>query len=418
MDLFEKLKKKAGPLGQYADDAYGYYMFPKLEGEIGPRMMFRGIDVLNWSLNNYLGLANHPEVRAVDAQAAKDFGLGYPMGARMMSGNSVYHEQLDRELAAFESKEDAVLLNYGYQGMVSAIDALVDRHDVIVYDAESHACIVDGVRLHMGKRFMYKHNDMESLELQLHRAEKLVAETGGAILVITEGVFGMTGAQGKLKEIVALKSKYKFRLFVDDAHGFGTMGKTGAGTGEEQSCQDGIDIYFGTFAKSMALIGGFIAADKEVCKFLRYNLRSQIYAKSVPMPIVIGALKRLDLIRNHPELRENLWKVVNALQTGLREKGFDLGKTNSPVSPVIMHGSVPEATAVVHDLRENYKIFCSVVVYPVIPKGMILLRLIPTAVHTLENVEETIVAFSEIREKLKAGTYANLQNIVAMAETV
>jgi glycine C-acetyltransferase len=418
MDLFEKLKKKAGPLGQYADDAYGYYMFPKLEGEIGPRMMFRGIDVLNWSLNNYLGLANHPEVRAVDTQATKDFGLGYPMGARMMSGNSVYHEQLDRELAAFESKEDAVLLNYGYQGMVSTIDALVDRHDVIVYDAESHACIVDGVRLHMGKRFMYKHNDMDSLELQLQRAEKLVAETGGAILVITEGVFGMTGAQGKLKEIVALKAKYKFRLFVDDAHGFGTMGKTGAGTGEEQGCQDGVDIYFGTFAKSMALIGGFIAADKEVCKFLRYNLRSQIYAKSVPMPIVIGALKRLDLIRKHPELRENLWKIVNALQTGLREKGFDLGKTNSPVSPVIMHGSVPEATAVVHDLRENYKIFCSVVVYPVIPKGMILLRLIPTAVHTLENVEETIKAFSEIREKLKAGTYANLQNIVAMAETV
>jgi glycine C-acetyltransferase len=418
MDLIEKLKKKAGPLGQYADDAYGYYMFPKLEGEIGPRMMFRGIDVLNWSLNNYLGLANHPEVRAVDTQATSDFGLGYPMGARMMSGNSVYHEQLDRELAAFESKEDAVLLNYGYQGMVSTIDALVDRHDVIVYDAESHACIVDGVRLHMGKRFMYKHNDLDSLELQLQRAEKLVAETGGAILVITEGVFGMTGAQGKLKEIVELKSKYKFRLFVDDAHGFGTMGKTGAGTGEEQGCQDGIDIYFGTFAKSMALIGGFIAADKEVCKFLRYNLRSQIYAKSVPMPIVIGALKRLDLIRKHPELRENLWKIVNALQTGLRDKGFDLGKTNSPVSPVIMHGSVPEATAVVHDLRENYKIFCSVVVYPVIPKGMILLRLIPTAVHTLENVEETIVAFSEIREKLKAGTYANLQNIVAMAETL
>jgi len=418
MDLIEKLKKKAGPLGQYADDAYGYYMFPKLEGEIGPRMMFRGIDVLNWSLNNYLGLANHPEVRAVDTQATSDFGLGYPMGARMMSGNSVYHEQLDRELAAFESKEDAVLLNYGYQGMVSTIDALVDRHDVIVYDAESHACIVDGVRLHMGKRFMYKHNDLDSLELQLQRAEKLVAETGGAILVITEGVFGMTGAQGKLKEIVELKSKYKFRLFVDDAHGFGTMGKTGAGTGEEQGCQDGIDIYFGTFAKSMALIGGFISADKEVCKFLRYNLRSQIYAKSVPMPIVIGALKRLDLIRKHPELRENLWKIVNALQTGLREKGFDLGKTNSPVSPVIMHGSVPEATAVVHDLRENYKIFCSVVVYPVIPKGMILLRLIPTAVHTLENVEETIIAFSEIREKLKAGTYANLQNIVAMAETV
>ncbi len=415
MDLFEKLQKKAGPLGQYADDAYGYYMFPKLEGEIGPEMDFRGQKMLNWSLNNYLGLANHPEVRQTDAEAAAKFGLGYPMGARMMSGNSVYHEQLDRELAAFESKEDAVLLNYGYQGMVSAIDAMVDRHDVIVYDAESHACIVDGVRLHMGKRFVFEHNDMESLEKQLQRATRLTQESGGAILVITEGVFGMTGAQGRLKDIVALKSKYNFRLFVDDAHGFGTMGKTGAGTGEEQNCQDGIDIYFGTFAKSMALIGGFIAANKEVVKFLRYNLRSQIYAKSVPMPIVIGALKRLDLIRKHPEFRENLWKVVTALQTGLKAEGFDLGRTNSPVSPVIMHGTVAESTAVVHDLRENYHIFCSVVVYPVIPKGMILLRLIPTAVHTVEQAEITIKAFKEIREKLKDGSYNN-DKVINMAE--
>jgi len=415
MDLFEKLNKKAGPLGQYADDAYGYYMFPKLEGDIGPEMNFRGQKMLNWSLNNYLGLANHPEVRKIDAEAAAQFGLGYPMGARMMSGNSVYHEQLDRELAAFESKEDAVLLNYGYQGMVSAIDALVDRHDVIVYDAESHACIVDGVRLHMGKRFVFEHNDMESLEKQLQRATRLTQESGGAILVITEGVFGMTGAQGNLKDIVALKGKYNFRLFVDDAHGFGTMGKTGAGTGEEQNCQDGIDIYFGTFAKSMALIGGFIAADKNVVKFLRYNLRSQIYAKSVPMPIVIGALKRLDLIRNHPEFRENLWTIVRALQSGLKAEGFDLGRTNSPVSPVIMHGTVAESTSVVHDLRENYHIFCSVVVYPVIPKGMILLRLIPTAAHQLDQVDRTIQAFKEIREKLKSGAY-NSEKVINMAE--
>lgn len=416
MDLFDKLQKKLGPLGQYADDAYGYYMFPRLEGEIGPRMTFRGKEMLNWSLNNYLGLANHPEVRQADTEATEKFGLAYPMGARMMSGNSVYHEQLDRELAAFESKEDAVLLNYGYQGMVSAIDALVDRHDVIVYDAESHACIVDGVRLHMGKRFVYEHNNLESLEKQLQRATKLTEESGGAILVITEGVFGMTGAQGRLADIVALKSKYSFRLFVDDAHGFGTLGKTGAGTGEEQNCQDGIDVYFGTFAKSMALIGGFIAADKQVVKFLRYNLRSQIYAKSVPMPIVWGALKRLELIRNHPELKDNLWKIVDALQKGLKDVGFDLGRTNSCVTPVMMHGTVGESTAVVHDLRENYGIFCSVVVYPVIPKGMILLRLIPTAVHTLENVEETIKAFVEIREKLASGAYSEVGRIVSMAE--
>jgi glycine C-acetyltransferase len=417
MDLFDKIEKKAGPLGQYADDAYGYYMFPRLEGEIGPIMDFKGKTMLNWSLNNYLGLANHPEVRKADTEATEKFGLAYPMGARMMSGNSVYHEQLDRELAAFEQKEDAVLLNYGYQGMVSTIDALVDRHDVIVYDAESHACIVDGVRLHMGKRFVYEHNNMESLEKQLQRATKLTAESGGAILVITEGVFGMTGAQGRLAEIIKLKSSYSFRLFVDDAHGFGTLGKTGAGTGEEQNCQDGIDIYFGTFAKSMALIGGFVAADKKVVKFLRYNLRSQIYAKSVPMPIVWGALKRLDLIRKHPEYKANLWNIVDALQNGLKAVGFDLGRTNSCVTPVMMHGSVGESTAVVHDLRENYGIFCSVVVYPVIPKGMILLRLIPTAVHTLEQVERTIKAFVEIREKLANGTYSNVGRIVSMADS-
>jgi glycine C-acetyltransferase len=417
MDIFEKLNRKAGPLGQHADDAYGYYMFPRLEGEIGPRMKFKGQMMLNWSLNNYLGLANHPEVRKVDAEATQEYGLAYPMGARMMSGNSVHHEQLDRELAAFVGKEDAVLLNYGYQGMVSAIDALVDRHDVIVYDAESHACIVDGVRLHMGKRFVFAHNDIENLEVQLQRAAKLVEGTPGGILVITEGVFGMTGAQGKIKEITELKKKYNFRLFVDDAHGFGTMGKTGGGIGFEQNCNDGIDVYFGTFAKSMALIGGFIAAKKEVVKYLRYNLRSQIYAKSLPMPIVKGALKRLELIRNHPEYIEKLWTIVNALQKGLREQGFDIGKTNTCVTPVMMKGTVGEATAVVHDLRENYKIFCSVVVYPVIPKGMILLRLIPTAVHTLDDVKETIRAFAEVRAKLAQGQYQVEKGIVAMGET-
>jgi glycine C-acetyltransferase len=413
MDIFEKLQKRAGPLGQYADDAYGYYMFPKLEGDIGPRMIFRGQEMLNWSLNNYLGLANHPEVRKADAQATAEYGLAYPMGARMMSGNSNFHEQLDAELAAFVGKQDAVLVNYGYQGMVSAVDALVDRHDVIVYDAESHACIVDGVRLHMGKRFVYKHNDMQDLEKQLQRAQKLIDGTNGGILVITEGVFGMTGAQGKVAEVVALKKQYNFRLLVDDAHGFGTLGKTGGGVGQEQNCNDGIDVYFGTFAKSMALIGGFLAGDTAIVKYLRYNLRSQIYAKSVPMPIVIGALKRLELIRNHPEFIGNLWAVVNALQTGLRQQGFDIGKTNSCVTPVMMKGTVGEATAVVHDLRQNYKIFCSVVIYPVIPKGMILLRLIPTAAHTIDDVNQTIKAFSEIRQKLADGQYRIEEGILS-----
>ncbi len=405
MDLFEKLKLNRGPLGSYAKEVHGYFTFPKLEGEIGPRMFFQGKERLNWSLNNYIGLANHPEVRKADADAAADFGMAYPMGARMMSGNSNYHEQLERELADFEKKEDAILMNFGYQGIMSAIDALVDRHDVIVYDSESHACIIDGVRLHMGKRFVYPHNDIKNLETQLERATKLVAETNGAILVITEGVFGMSGDQGKLAEIVELKKKFHFRLLVDDAHGFGTMGKTGAGVSELQNCMDGVDVYFGTFAKSMASIGAFIASDAQVIEYLRYNTRSQIFAKALPMPLVIGALKRLELLRTQPELKDNLWNIVHALQSKLREAGFNLGKTESPVTPVFLNGSIPEAANLIYDLRENFNIFCSMVVYPVVPKGVIMLRLIPTAVHTLEDVEYTINAFNAISGKLRAGEY-------------
>lgn len=413
MDLFEKLPTRPGPLGMHADDAHGYYMFPKLEGEISNRMNFRGKKKLIWSLNNYLGLANHPEVRKADAEGAREYGLALPMGARMMSGNSDLHEKLEGQLASFVGKDDAVLVNYGYQGMVSAIDCLVDRHDIIVYDAESHACIVDGVRLHMGKRFVYAHNDIANLETQLKRATKMAEETGGAILVITEGVFGMSGAEGKLKEIVALKKQYNFRLFVDDAHGFGTMGATGAGTHEEQGVIDEVDIYFGTFAKSMAMIGGFIASNKMVTKHLRYNMRSQIFAKSLPMPLVVGALKRLELLKTNPELKENLWKIVKGLQGGLRNAGFNIGVTTTPVTPVLLNGTIPEATALTQDLRENYDIFCSIVVYPVVPKGIILLRLIPTAVHTMDDVEETIKAFTEVKTKLDNGEY-KVESIVAM----
>jgi glycine C-acetyltransferase len=404
-DIFEKIESRMGPLGMYADDSHGYYTFPKLEGPIGPRMVFRGKTRLNWSLNNYLGLANHPEVMQADAEAAQQFGMAYPMGARMMSGNSNYHEQLEQDLASFIGKPDVILLNYGYQGVLSAIDALVDRHDIIVYDAESHACIIDGVRLHMGKRFVYTHNNMESLEQQLKRATRLAEQTGGAILVITEGVFGMSGSQGKLAEIVAMKERYNFRLFVDDAHGFGTMGKTGAGTGEEQNCMDGIDVYFSTFAKSMAGIGAFIGSTPQVIKFLRYNMRSQIYAKALPMPLVIGSIKRLELIRTRPELKDNLWKIVDALQNGLREAGFNIGVTTTPVTPVLLNGTIPEATHMTHDLRENFNIFCSIVVYPVVPKGVIMLRLIPTAVHSLDDVAETISAFKAIKGKLDNGEY-------------
>jgi len=416
VDLFEKLNNRMGPLGQHRKAAEGYYMFPKLEGPIASRMIFRGKELLVWSLNNYLGLANHPEVRQADTDATAAFGMAYPMGARMMSGNSNYHEQLENELAAFVGKPKALLVNYGYQGIVSAIDALVDRHDVIVYDAESHACIVDGVRLHAGKRFMFQHNDIESCEKQLERATRLIeaGENKGSILLITEGVFGMTGAQGKLKEIVALKEKYKFRMLVDDAHGFGAMGATGAGTAEAQGVTDDIDIYFSTFAKSMASIGAFFATTTEIADFLRYNMRSQIFAKSLPMPIVIGALKRLELLRDRPELKDKLWTIVHALQTGLKERGFDLGKTSSPVTPVMMKGSLGEATALVVDLRENFNIFCSVVVYPVVPKDVILLRLIPTASHSLEDVAETLNAFSQVSAKLKAGAYAS-DGVVSMS---
>ncbi|MGZ3864995.1 MAG: aminotransferase class I/II-fold pyridoxal phosphate-dependent enzyme [Bacteroidia bacterium] len=405
-DLFDKIKKNMGEIGRYSKESHGYFTFPKLEGDISPRMNFRGKERLNWSLNNYLGLANHPEVRKADAEAGAKYGFAMPMGARMMSGNTNLHEQFEKELAAFVHKEDAILVNFGYQAMASAIDCLVDRHDVIVYDAESHACILDGVRLHMGKRFVFKHNDMESCEKQLQRATKLAEETGGSILVITEGVFGMSGNQGNLKGIVELKKKYKFRLFVDDAHGLGTMGKTGAGTGEEQGCQDGIDIYFGTFAKSFAMIGGFIASNEEVVTFLRYNMRSQIFAKSLPLPLVEGGLKRLDMIRKHPELKDKLWEITRALQGGLKAAGFNIGTTTTPVTPVYLNGTVNEATNLTFDLREIYNIFCSIVVYPVIPKGQIILRLIPTAVHTLEDVKYTVEAFTAIKDKLTSGEYA------------
>ncbi len=415
-DIFDRLLKNYGPIGQHRERAHGYFAFPKLEGEIGSRMMFRGKEKIVWSLNNYLGLANHPEVRKADADAAAKFGLASPMGARMMSGNSDYHEQLERELAAFESKEDAILLNFGYQGIFSLIDTLISRHDVIVYDAEDHACIIDGLRLHPGHRFVYKHNDLEDCEKQLQRATALIEkQNAGGILLITEGVFGMAGDQGKLKEIAALKSKYEFRMLVDDAHGFGTLGKTGAGAGEEQGAQDDIDLYFSTFAKSMASIGAFVAGPRKIIDYIRYNIRSQIFAKSLPMPLVIGNLKRLELLRNHPELKDKLWDNALKLQRGLREKGFDIGKTDSVVTPIYMKGGVEEATAMVMDLRENYNIFCSIVVYPVIPKGHIIYRLIPTAVHTDEEIALTLKAFEETKEKLDSGAY-KMEAIPDMAE--
>lgn len=405
MDLFDKFRKDRGPLGQYQEQAHEYFAFPKLEGEISNRMHFRGKEKIIWSLNNYLGLANHPEIRKADAEAAAQYGLAYPMGARIMSGNTDKHDELEKVFADFVGKEDAMLLNYGYQGMSSAIDTLANRHDVIVYDAESHACIIDGLRLHPGHRFKFNHNDIADFEKQLKRAARLTEGTEGGILVVTEGVFGMNGNQGRVKEIAAFKKQIPFRLFVDDAHGFGTMGKTGAGIGEEQDCIDDIDIYFSTFAKSLAGIGGFIAADKDLIYYLKYNMRSQVFAKSLPMAMVVGGLKRMEMIKAHPELKEKLWENVRMLQNGLRERGFNIGTTNTPVTPVQMETGVTDAAQLVVDLRENYNIFCSIVMYPIIPKGQLILRLIPTAVHTEQDIEETLNAFSAVREKIEKGLY-------------
>ena len=407
-DLFDRMRQDKGPLGKWADIAEGYFAFPKLEGSISNRMKFNGKEVITWSVNDYLGLANDPEVRKVDAEAAAKYGSAYPMGARLMSGHTDLHEKLQTELAEFVNKEAAYVLNFGYQGILSTIDSLVSKNDVIVYDIDSHACIIDGVRLHLGKRFTYQHNDMVSLEKNLTRATKIANETNGGILVISEGVFGMRGEQGKLKEIVELKKKFNFRLLVDDAHGFGTLGKTGAGAGEEQGVQDEIDVYFATFAKSLASTGAFIASDKEIIDFLKYNMRSQVFAKSLQMQLVEGILKRLDMLKSRPEFKQKLWDNVNKLQSGLKERGFDIGTTQSCVTPVYLKGSVPEAMALVKDLRENYRIFCSIVVYPVIPKGLILLRLIPTASHNFDDIEETLEAFSSIRERLVTGVYKRL----------
>lgn len=415
MDVFEKLVKDGGPIGQHMDRAHGYFTFPKLEGELGPRMKFRGNDVIVWSLNNYLGLVNHPDVRKADADAAAKYGMGNPMGARMMSGNTAQHEELEKVISEFVNREDTMLLNFGYQGIMSCIDALVNRRDVIVYDAESHACIVDGVRLHMGNRYAFKHNDIADCEKQLIRATELAAKNGGGILLITEGVFGMDGEQGILKEICELKKKYEFRILIDDAHGFGYMGPTGAGADEAQGCQKDIDLYFSTFVKSMGSIGAFISGPKDVLKYLRYNVRSQIFAKSLPLMIVEGMLKRMEMVKSMPELREKLWHNVTRLQSGLKERGFDIGNTNSPVTPIYMKGDVPEATQMVMDLRENYHIFCSIVVYPVIPKGDIIYRLIPTAAHSDADIEETLKAFEETKKKLDAGAYKAV-DIPDMAE--
>jgi len=416
IDLFEKMKKDAGPLGTHVERAHGYFAFPKLEGELGSRMMFRGKEKIVWSLNNYLGLANHPETRKIDTIAAEKWGMGNPMGSRMMSGNTTLHEDLEKVLAEFVSREDAMLLNFGYQGIMSCIDALVNRHDVIVYDAEAHACLVDGIRMHLGYTYKYKHNDIADCEKQLQRAVKMAERTGGGILLVTEGVFGMSGNQGKIKEIVALKQKYEFRILIDDAHGFGSMGSTGAGADEAQDCQKEVDLYFSTFVKSMGSIGAFISGPKDIMTFLRYNVRSQIFAKSLPSIVVEGMMKRMEMLKTMPELREKLWHNVNRLQCGLREKGFDIGETNSPVTPVFMKGDLPEATGMVMDIRENYNIFCSVVVFPVIPKGQIIFRLIPTAAHSDEDTDITLKAFEECKKKLDAGAY-KADNIPDMADT-
>lgn len=410
LDIFDRISRDSGgPIGQYREQGFGYYMFPRLEGELGPHMTFNGVECLNWSLNNYLGLANHPEVRKADADAAREWGLAYPMGSRMLTGHTRWHEELERKLAAFEKKEDAFLFNFGYQGIVSAIDSLLARHDVVVYDAECHACLLDGIRLHAGEKYKYRHNDIAHCEQIISRACAKAEEQGGGVLLITEGVYGMTGALGILDKIVALKKKYDFRIMIDDAHGFGVMGEHGRGTSEHFGVMDGIDLYIGAFAKSMASIGGFIAGPASIIGYLRFNMRSQMYAKALPMPFVMGNLKRLEIIDSPEgdELRRRLFIVTRALQDGFRKEGFDIGEAEACVTPVKVKGGISEATNVVKDLRENYKIFCSMVIYPVIPKGMIIFRIIATAAHTLDDVQRTLDAFKEIRKKLQEGYYSD-----------
>ena len=411
-DLFQRIIENKGPLGKWASIAEGYFVFPKLQGPISNRMKFNGKEVITWSVNDYLGLANNPDVREIDSEAARKFGSAHPMGARMMSGHTDLHEKLESILADLVNKESAYALNFGYQGILSTIDTLVSKNDVIVYDSDSHACIIDGVRLHMGKRFTYKHNDIESLEKNLKRASKVASNTDGGILVISEGVFGMRGEQGKLREIVELKGKYKFRFLVDDAHGFGTLGKDGSGTGDEQGIQDEIDVYFATFAKSIASTGAFIAGSNEVIDFLKYNMRSQMFAKSLQSVLVYGIIKRIEMMKSKPEFKKKLWENVFSLQEGLKNRGFDIGNTQSCVTPVYLKGSIPEAMVLVKDLRENYGIFCSIVVYPVIPRGLILLRLIPTSSHTNDDIKVTLKAFSSIRDKLSNGTYKTMSEAI------
>ena len=408
LDIFDRIERDSGgPIGQYYDQAFGYYMYPKLEGELGPHMVFNGKEVLNWSLNNYLGLANHPEVRKADAEGAARWGLAYPMGSRMLSGHTALHEKLEKMFADFEKKEDAFLFNFGYQGIVSAIDCLTARHDVIVYDAECHACLLDGIRLHIGSKYKYRHNNIEDCEKVLAKACAEADANGGGVLLITEGVYGMTGALGKLDKIAALKKKYSFRIMIDDAHGFGLLGAHGRGTSEELGCMDEIDLYIGAFAKSMASIGGFVAGPHSIIKYLRANMRSQMYAKSLPMPLVIGNIKRLEIIMSEEgdRLRKKCLEITHAIQTGFVKEGFDIGEAEACVTPVHIKGGVAQATKMAKDLRENYKIFCSVVVYPVIPKGMVIFRIVSTAAHTMEDVEYTLNAFKEIKAKLDAGAY-------------
>ena len=407
-DIFDRIRQSSGgPIGQYREKAEGYFAFPKLEGELGPHMKFNGQDVLCWSLNNYLGLANHPEIRRVDAEAAAKWGLAYPMGSRMMTGQTHLHEELERRLAAFEKKEAAFEFNFGYQGIVSTIDSLVNRHDVIVYDAEDHACLLDGIRLHIGSKYKFRHNNIQDCERVLARACAEAEQKGGGVLLITEGVFGMTGALGILDQIAALKKKYKFRIMIDDAHGFGVMGPHGRGTSEHFGVMDEIDLYIGAYAKSMASIGGFVAGPKKIINYLRFNMRSQIYAKSLPMALVEGGLKRLEIIRSKEgdQLRQKLFTITKALQDGFRNLGFEIGPAEACVTPVQIKGGVGQASRMAVDLRENYGIFCSVVIYPVIPKGMVIFRIISTAAHSMEDVQRTLNAFTEVRAKLDAGYY-------------
>ncbi|MCH9633796.1 MAG: 8-amino-7-oxononanoate synthase/2-amino-3-ketobutyrate coenzyme A ligase [Chlamydiae bacterium] len=400
-DLFHKCYQKEGLFSNVREGKDNYYAQPILEGPLGPHMTFNGQKMIVWSINDYLGLAGHPEPTARAKEVLEAFGTAYPMGARLMSGFTQNHQTFEAKLAKFAQKESALLFNYGYLGVLGVITSIMGPRDTVIIDHDSHACIVDGAKLATTRRNqfrVFRHNDMDHLEKIL---KSINQDRKGGILIVTDGIYGMTGEVAPLKEICALKEKYNARLLVDDAHGIGIMGATGRGTGEHLGVQDKIDLYFSTFAKCFAGIGGFVAGDKEIIEHITWNARPVIFAKNLPLIYSDSLSATLDVIEREPERREKLWEIATYMQRRFKEEGFDIGNTTSPITPVFLSISGLEAIKdAIHILREEFHIFASGVMYPVVPRGVFLLRLVPSCRHTFDDVNKTIEAFIQIKERI------------------